>query len=183
MKKQAVFLLGFFAFFIIALTFISVFYSNESIKKQEVERGELDVLQALIDSTNNKHRIINEELKGKILVINVWATWCGPCIKEIPELNILKEEFKSDQIRFMAFNENDSINEFAIMEKRKIEFNYELYFGEGELINRLYGYKIEKGNLGIPLNIVINEEGKIEFFYVGYKPEKIEEIREYLKNV
>ena len=50
--------------------------------------------------------IHSEELKGKIVVINIWATWCGMCIQEIPELNRLKAKYSNDvDVVFIAFND------------------------------------------------------------------------------
>lgn len=64
-----------------------------------------------------------EELEGQWLVVNYWATWCGPCIKEIPELNALAEEHKG-RVRVFGVNFDQPIGEEiqAQVAKMKIEF-------------------------------------------------------------
>lgn len=63
------------------------------------------------------------DLKEKWLIINYWATWCGPCIAEIPELNELSEEF-SDTVNLLGVNfDHPPIEEqHAQVKKMKIKF-------------------------------------------------------------
>jgi len=183
MRRSTILFLAVIAVFVIGLISTSVYFTNKEINRGEEERSNMNMLNALIDNTNGQHKVINEELQGKVLVINVWATWCGPCIREIPELNILEEEFASDDIRFLAFDDLDSAKELSIMKEREIEFNYELYFNEKELIELLYSYKLPNENRAVPLNIVIDRKGKPAFYYMGYQKDKIDELRTYLENV
>jgi len=183
MRRSTILFLAVIAVFVIGLISTSVYFTNKEINRGEEERSNMNMLNALIDNTNGQHKVINEELQGNVLVINVWATWCGPCIREIPELNILEEEFASDDIRFLAFDDLDSAKELSIMKEREIEFNYELYFNEKELIELLYSYKLPNENRAVPLNIVIDRKGKPAFYYMGYQKDKIDELRTYLENV
>lgn len=183
MRKGTVLFLCLLAAFLVALISISVNYTNAQINRGKEERNNLNMLQSLIDSTKDEHPVINSELKGKVVVINVWATWCGPCIKEIPELNKLVEEFASEDIRFLAFDDLDSTQELSVMQKREIDFNYELYFNEKDLIEILYSHKLPNEDRAVPLNIVIGRDGKVAFYYMGFQQEKIDELREYLENV
>jgi thiol-disulfide isomerase/thioredoxin len=64
---------------------------------------------------------------GKAMVINFWATWCAPCLKEIPMLKALEDEREDVQIVGIAiFDERDKVIEFA----EEIEFNYPALFGQ-----------------------------------------------------
>ncbi len=63
------------------------------------------------------------DLEGKWLIVNYWATWCGPCIKEIPELNKIAAEHQDDvQVFGVNFDEPDAEEMQAQVEKMKIEF-------------------------------------------------------------
>jgi len=63
------------------------------------------------------------DLEGKWLIVNYWATWCGPCIKEIPELNKIAEEHQDILWVFgVNFDEPDAEEMQAQVEKMKIEF-------------------------------------------------------------
>ena len=63
------------------------------------------------------------DLKGKWLILNYWATWCGPCIKEIPELNKIAEEHQ-DKVRVFGvnFDQPDAEEMRAQVEKMRIAF-------------------------------------------------------------
>jgi thiol-disulfide isomerase/thioredoxin len=59
-------------------------------------------------TTLSGEKITSEDLRGKATVVCVWATWCGDCIREIPELNQLAEKYKdNDHVAFIAFSDED----------------------------------------------------------------------------
>lgn len=61
--------------------------------------------------------------QSDLSVLNLWATWCAPCIAEMPMLNEVKEEFKEDSIHFLAFSvDTDSIKFVRFLEKGKFDF-------------------------------------------------------------
>jgi len=168
---------------ILFLLLISSRYTNRKIEIAEKDRREINILQAIIDSTDNEHPVFNNSLKGKVIVLNVWATWCAPCIKEIPELNQLVDDFASDNVLFIALDDRDSTKEMNKMKEKSIQFNYQLLFDQEYLINLIYSFKLEHERRGLPLNVLINENGKVEIFYIGYNPEKLQKIRDYLASV
>jgi thiol-disulfide isomerase/thioredoxin len=171
------------AFVAIALLILSVSLSNNAIKKGQSERFQLNILDEIINATNNENPIINDSLKGKTIVINVWATWCKPCLQEIPELNQLVEDFKSEEVVFIALNREGEEKEKETMKAKDIQFDYDLHFDQSKLIDLLYSFKLENEGTGIPLNIVINKSGQPAFYYMGNQPDKLEEVREYLSKM
>lgn len=65
----------------------------------------------------------NNYSKNKLCVVNLWATWCVPCVGEIPELNEVKEIFKKDSISFLSLSiDNDSIKLIKFLSKDKFKF-------------------------------------------------------------
>jgi thiol-disulfide isomerase/thioredoxin len=64
-----------------------------------------------------------DDLRGKYLIVNYWATWCAPCIKEIPELNAVAEEFP-DQLSLWGvnFDEPEGAEQIKQVAKMKITF-------------------------------------------------------------
>jgi thiol-disulfide isomerase/thioredoxin len=171
------------AFVAIALLILSVSLSNNAIKKGQSERFQLNILDEIINATNNENPIINDSLKGKTIVINVWATWCKPCLQEIPKLNQLVEDFKSEEVVFIALNREGEEKEKETMKAKDIQFDYDLHFDQSKLIDLLYSFKLENEGTGIPLNIVINKSGQPAFYYMGNQPDKLEEVREYLSKM
>lgn len=165
------------------LIFISSRFTNTKIETEEKVRKERNALQEIIDMPQNEHPFINETLKGKIVVINVWATWCAPCRMEIPDLNKLVKDFKSDKIVFVALDGNDSTEEIAIIQKQKIQFDYQLLFEQTKLIKKINSFAISNEQGGIPINLILNTEGKIEHYHVGNNPEELQKMRDYLTSV
>tara|TARA_R110002072_G_scaffold89232_4_gene199907 strand:+ start:29803 stop:30255 length:453 start_codon:yes stop_codon:yes gene_type:complete len=71
----------------------------------------------------NGNGISLQDLHSKPLIVNYWATWCGPCIKEIPELNDLAKQHASDlNLVGVNFDQPDESEQKAQADKMKIEF-------------------------------------------------------------
>jgi thiol-disulfide isomerase/thioredoxin len=118
---------------------------------------------------------------GEIAVVNIWATWCGPCIREIPELNELVSEYKGKNVRFLAFSAESASVFDAFLEKRpNFKFDYELSFANRKSLEMLLGLDKQYQGRAIPLHILINKEGQVENVFVGASPENIEKIKDFL---
>lgn len=69
--------------------------------------------------------LTSDDLKGKATVLCVWATWCGDCIREIPELNALKQKYAdNDQVRFVAFSDEDKATVERSLQRYPFEFTH-----------------------------------------------------------
>jgi len=93
--------------------------------------------------------------KGKIILLNFWATWCPPCKIEIPDLIALQEQYKDDIVvlGFSVDDEADDLKPFAA----EYKINYPLLVGLGhENIQDAYGPM-----WGIPVTIIIDRNGTI----------------------
>jgi thiol-disulfide isomerase/thioredoxin len=99
------------------------------------------------------------ELKGKLVVLNFWATWCGPCRTEIPHLIEAQEKYGSRGVVFMgaAIEDNaDSVRDFG----KAYGINYTLAMAgkdQGIALLRALGNKIA----GLPFTIVLDRQGNI----------------------
>jgi thiol-disulfide isomerase/thioredoxin len=119
--------------------------------------------------------------KGEIAVINIWATWCGPCIREIPELNELVANYKNKNVRFLAFSaEAPSVFETFKGKRPEFTFDYELSFANKKSIEMIMALDKEYQGRAIPLHVLINEEGEVANVFVGASPENIEKIKGFL---
>ncbi|WP_281847272.1 peroxiredoxin family protein [Olleya namhaensis] len=100
------------------------------------------------------------ELKGHVVVLNFWFTKCGPCIKEMPELNKLKTNFKDKKVKFLAitFNSKDLVEQFL----EDSDFNFTIAPNANDVITT-YGVQ------SYPTSIVIDKEGHIVAKETGYR--------------
>lgn len=104
-----------------------------------------------------KGKIINlDELKGKVVFINFWATWCPPCLAEMPSVNKLHQQFATDTaiVFLMIDADGDFPKAQAYMDKRK--YQMPVYTFASELPAALF-----KGSL--PTTIVFDKKGRISF--------------------
>lgn len=95
-----------------------------------------------------------ESLRGKVIVLNFWATWCGPCREEMPFFQKLTERYDAKDLQVLAINfreKDDTINKFTSEHGIKFPIGLDL---KGE-INRLYGVA------QYPVTYVIGRDGKI----------------------
>jgi thiol-disulfide isomerase/thioredoxin len=101
--------------------------------------------------------------QGKPLVVNFWATWCGPCVEEMPELSALQGEQagKGLQIIGIGIDSPTNIAEFA--EKHKIA--YPVYVGgmSGTDLSRQLG----NTHGGLPFTVLIGANGQVKKTYLG----------------
>ncbi len=114
-----------------------------------------------------------EDYKGKVLLVNLWATWCLPCIKEMPEIQKLSDEMK-DNFQAVSITNFDEENSESAVKKflSDNKFTYQQGIAEESVMNSLVKQaKIE----AIPVNFVLTKDGKIFKILVGGK--KYEEFK------
>lgn len=103
--------------------------------------------------------------RGKVVMLNFWATWCGPCRMEIPILNELYNGYKDDGVIVVGVaitsGSKDKIESFI----KSYNVDYPILYGSDEDISRLvYSY----GNFAsIPSTFLINQKGEVTNYFVG----------------
>ena len=115
----------------------------------------------LLQFRNERGELLStEELKGKVVFINFWATWCPPCRAEMPSLQELYNELKNDnRIIFLFVNEDDDAAKAKNFLQSK-QYSFPLSFREGRIPADIYS-----GTL--PTTIVLNKEGNVVFRHEG----------------
>ena len=101
------------------------------------------------------------ELKSKVVLINFWATWCGPCVKEMPSLQKLSNEYASKGLTVVGVNlDEDPETVLApFLEKHAIKFT-SFVDPKGELADR---FRIS----GLPLTLVVDGNRKLLYEHLG----------------
>jgi thiol-disulfide isomerase/thioredoxin len=99
--------------------------------------------------------------QGKALIINFWATWCTPCVAEMPELLALQKELQSTQIIGIGIDTQANIVQFA----EKLHIDYPLYVADTRIISLLRQMGNPSG--GLPFTVLVGANGAIKKVYVG----------------
>jgi len=109
--------------------------------------------------------------KNYTLVVNIWATWCGPCIREIPALNTIVANAKGKNIRFVGATSEDqtTVTEFWANRKGRLKFDYDVVSSAkiSEELPLLYGEALKKRiQDAIPQHYII-KNNKVVYFHLG----------------
>jgi len=117
--------------------------------------------QQMEDSTGKMHTL--GEYQGQTLIVNFWATWCAPCVEEMPELTELQTELagKNIQILGIGIDSPSNIREFAA----KYKITYPLYIAglTGSELSRQFGNQAG----GLPFTVIIGPKGDVRKTYLG----------------
>jgi len=105
---------------------------------------------------------------GKVLLVNLWATWCGPCRMETPELVKLHKEYQSRGVEMIGLSTEDpeasaqSVSDFI----REYKVDYQIGWAKPEVAQTLM-----QGRGSIPQSFVIARDGRIVRRFIGFRPD------------
>lgn len=105
---------------------------------------------------------------GKVLLVNLWATWCGPCRNETPELVKLHKEFQSRGVELIGLSteDPDASAQTVLDFMREYEVDYQIGWAKREVAQTLM-----QGRTSIPQSFVIARDGRILKRFIGFDPD------------
>jgi thiol-disulfide isomerase/thioredoxin len=126
--------------------------------------------------TNLEGRTVSlNDLRGEVVFLNFWATWCGPCLAEMPSIAKLHEEFSQDGLEIVAITNEDRepVNRFL----DEYPYPFKVWLDpEDQLAGRLNIWSI-------PMTLILDKNGKLVHFHQGARLWDAPDVRENLKLV
>ena len=104
------------------------------------------------------------ELEGKVVLINFWATWCGPCRMEIPEFNELQKNYHEKGLEILGISIDDNKKQLKNFAK-SFAVDYPLLYGSARDMNKVM--KDYGGVYAVPSSFLVGKEGSIIWSYPG----------------
>jgi peroxiredoxin len=118
------------------------------------------------------------ELRGQVVLINFWASWCSPCRQELPLLGKIYTQYRSAGFALLAVNVDDNRKDAEGMLKR-LDLKFPTLFDGGKSVAKLYGVDT------MPATLVIDRDGRVRYvhrgYYEGYERKYEQQVRELLK--
>lgn len=137
---------------------------------QGVAVGEMAPEWSLEDPDGNDYAL--SDLRGRVVVMDFWATWCGPCRMAMPGMQKLHEEFKDQPVSVLGINCWESGDPESFMAGKGLDYGLLV---NGDNVANAYGVS------GIPTFYVIGKDGKVVHHEVGYDPDGEARLREIIK--
>jgi len=155
----------------------SVQNSNAAETKNDFPPVPTAIAQSEIkDLEGNTFKI--EDKKGKVVLINLWATWCGPCRAEMPELVALQEKYRDKGFEIVGLDTDDESVEEIKAFAEKMKLNYQLGYADGKILSEFI--KITRLS-GIPQTMIVNREGKMVLVIGGGGIRAVNNIKEMVE--
>ena len=134
---------------------------KEKVRKalQDINKAPDFTLQALNDSSYTLSK-----MEGKVVLINFWATWCGPCRMEIPEFNELHKSYHEKGLEILGISVSDNKKQLKNFTK-SFAVDYPLLYGDALNMNKIM--KDYGGVYAVPSSFLIGKGGRIIWKYPG----------------
>lgn len=139
-------------------------------KSEPVEASSAAIMAANFVDLDGNSRVLGQ-LRGNVIVVNFWATWCTPCLEEMPGFVRLQAKWEARGVRFVGLAQDDPVKVRAFGERLAI--NYPLWTGESAVmdLSRRLGNRIGV----LPHTVLMDADGKVLESRIGiYAEDKLD---------
>lgn len=143
---------------------------EEALPAEERKNPEADFSLSLRNQQGEKVEM--EDLRGKVIFMNLWATWCPPCIAEMPGIDALAKKIEDEDVVFLMLSLDQDFEKAKAFHERK-DFSFDVYAVEGNLPKMYYSQSI-------PTTYVISAEGELVLTHTGMADYNTKEFQEFL---
>ena len=119
----------------------------------------------LSDISSSSDKIKLSDYKGKLLLINFWASWCGPCLAELPTLNKIQQKYQNSNFTVLGIAVEDKPFVEKFLETHSLELSYPITTGKRESTEVMTQYGNPDGLL--PFSVLISPKQEILSIYPG----------------
>lgn len=149
----------FFLSVLLALTIFYWFYIQNGSQSHNAVIGQAAPDFTVKDEEGREVRL--SDLRGKVVLLHFWATWCPPCVSEFPLLNELYGKLKNSDFVLLAVSMDEKGKKAIDAFRKKISFDFPVYLNPDQTIADLYG------SYGLPESFLIDKQGVIIRKIVG----------------
>ncbi len=118
------------------------------------------------------------EQRGRVVMINFWATWCGPCRQEMPQLSRIYDKYRGSGFVLMGVNVDDDVRN-ATEVAAKLAVSFPVLLDTDKAVSKLYDLTT------MPSTVLVDRDGKVRFLHrgylAGYEDTYDKQVRELLK--
>ena len=116
------------------------------------------------------------ELRGKVVLLNFWATWCGPCRQEMPKLTELRDLHDEYDFELLGINIDEDQSK-ALRLAKKLSINFPILFDATKQVSK--DYSID----AMPMTVLIDRDGTVRYVHRGYKENYIGLYQQQIKKL
>jgi len=142
---------------------------NPSAQKSEAPNFELENVAGGILKSN--------DLKGKVTVVDFWATWCEPCISEIPNYNALRQSYNDKGVEILGVTVESAKLDDIKPKVQELQMKYPVVVGNDKVIDGFGGL------IGFPTTFIVDKDWKVYKKYLGMTRNKKEMIEKDLQKL
>ena len=146
---------------------------NSNDPPSRVSTSNLPVLPAVVRDTEMQAAsgdpIKLANYSGKVIFVNLWATWCGPCRMETPELVKLHKEYQDRGVEFIGLSTEDPVASAQKVQEFVQQFQVDYHIGWA---TRDVALTLMQGATSIPQSFIITRDGHIQKRIMGFHPVK-----------
>jgi peroxiredoxin len=118
------------------------------------------------------------EQRGRVVMINFWATWCGPCRQEMPQLSKLYDKYRASGFVLLGVNVDDDVRN-ATEVATKLAVSFPVLLDTDKVVSKLYDLST------MPSTVLVDRDGKVRYvhrgYLTGYEDTYDKQVRELLK--
>lgn len=157
----------------IVFTLLASIAPIKSVRAVEIDSpAPIFTLSGIDDSES----LSTEKFKGKVILVDFWASWCSPCQQALPMYDKFRNEFSRDDFEILAINLDEEISDAKEFLKEHPLSYPVLYDGKSEIAKR-FDLK------GMPSSYVIDRKGMVRYQHVGFTAKTLDRMRQQIHHL